>query len=83
MFIILGPTALSYVLNATALRDVPASTVGVFVFLQPVFAAIGAGIFLGEQLSWRILPAVAAVLGGVYLVAKNRRNDGKRNAEIA
>lgn len=82
-FIILGPTAASYVLNATALRDVPASTVGVFVFLQPVFAAIGAGIFLGEQLSWRILPAVAAVLGGVYLVAKNRRNDGKKKAEIA
>lgn len=77
LFIILGPTAASYVLNATALRNLPSSTVGVFVFLQPVFAAIGAGLFLGEQLTWRLLPAAAAVLTGVWLVAKNRRQDGK------
>lgn len=83
VFIILGPTAASYVLNATALRDVPASTVGVFVFLQPVFAAMGAGLFLEEELSWRILPAALAVLAGVWLVAKNRRPKEEEKKETS
>lgn len=72
VFIVLGPTVGTYFLNATALRTVPASTVGVFVYLQPVVTAVAAALLLGERLSWRLLPATALVFTGVWLVARRR-----------
>lgn len=71
-FIVAGPTVGAYVLNNTALRTVPSSTVGVFIYLQPLFAASTAAWFLGEDLTWRLLPAAAAVFAGVWLVVRRR-----------
>ncbi len=76
-FIVLGPTAAVYVLNARALRSVPASTVAVFIYLQPILAASTAALILGEELSWRIVPAAVLVFAGVWLVARRKREKGK------
>ncbi len=71
-FIILGPSVLTYVLNATALRSVPSSTVAVYIYLQPVVAAITAAIVLNEAVEVRVLPAAALIFAGVWLVARRR-----------
>lgn len=71
-FIILGPTVGAYILNATALRHVPSSTVAAFIYLQPPVSALGAWLVLREALDWRIGPAALLILAGVWLVARRR-----------
>lgn len=71
-FIILGPTVGAYILNATALRQVPSSTVAVFIYLQPPVSAVAAWVVLRESLDWRIGPAALLILAGVWLVARRR-----------
>ncbi len=71
-FIVIGPTVLAYVLNNTALRSVPSSTVGVFIYLQPIFAASSAAWLLDERLTWKLAPAAVAVFAGVWLVVRRR-----------
>jgi drug/metabolite transporter (DMT)-like permease len=71
-FVVLGPTVTTYVLNATALARVPASTVAVFIYLQPVVTAVLAWQILDAPPSWRVLPAAAMVFAGVWLVARRR-----------
>lgn len=72
LYIIVGATVLTYVLNTRVLRHVPASTVAIFSYVQPLFTAIAAYVVLDATLEWRILPAAALVFAGVWLVA--RRN---------
>ncbi len=69
LYIILGPTVLTYVLNATALRNVSSSTVAVFIYIQPIFTAAFAYWLLGEELTLRLLPAALLVFTGVGIVA--------------
>lgn len=69
-FIIVGPTVLTYVLNATALRTVSSSTVAVFIYIQPIFAALSAWYWLDEPLSWKLIPAAVLVFLGVGIVAR-------------
>ena len=60
---------LTYVLSTRVLRLVPASTVAVFTYVQPVFTAVAAYLVLGAHLEWKVLPAAALVFAGVWLVA--------------
>jgi drug/metabolite transporter (DMT)-like permease len=65
-------TFVAYLLNAFALARVPASTVAVFIFLQPLVAG-AAGIFvLGERLTLPVVAAGALLLAGIALVALAR-----------
>lgn len=70
LYIIVGATVLTYVLNTKVLRHVPASTVAIFSYVQPIFTAVAAYFVLDAVLEWRILPAAALVFGGVWLVAR-------------
>ncbi|MHB1260398.1 MAG: DMT family transporter [Thermoplasmatota archaeon] len=69
LYIILGATVLTYVLSTRVLRHVPASTVAIFTYVQPIFTAIAAYFLLDAQLEWKVLPAAALVFAGVWLVA--------------
>lgn len=71
VFVILGTTFLTYLLNIFALKEISASTLGVFVYLQPVIA-ISYAIFIGvdELNSLKIVAAVLVFLG-VFMVSKN------------
>ncbi len=71
-FVIIAPTVLAYVLNATALRRVASSTVAVFIYLQPPVSALGAWFVLGVLPSWKIVPAAVLILAGVTIVARRR-----------
>lgn len=65
-------TFLAYLLNAFALARVPASTVAVFIFLQPLVAG-AAGVFvLGERITFSVACAGVLLLVGIALVALAR-----------
>jgi drug/metabolite transporter (DMT)-like permease len=70
IFIILGASVLTYVLNTRVLRHVPASTVAIFTYVQPILTAVMAYFILGSTLDPKILPAAALIFAGVWLVAR-------------
>jgi drug/metabolite transporter (DMT)-like permease len=54
----------AYIVYSRALRDLDASTVGVYINLVPIIGVITAVLFLGESLNpWQIAGAVIAVAG--------------------
>ncbi len=69
-FVILGTTFGTYLLNAFALTQLKASTIGAFVYLQPLIGVLFA-LFTGkDQLSGIKITAMVLVLLGVYLASK-------------
>ncbi len=82
-FIVLGPSVLTYVLNATALLAVPSSNVAVYIYLQPVVAAITEAIVLGHRVDLAVAPAAALIFVGVWLVARRRPRVLRGRAAIA
>lgn len=71
-FVIVGATFATYLLNPMALRELKASTVTTFLYLQPVIAGIFAVIVGSDSLD--IIKIIAAILifSGVYLVTLNK-----------
>ena len=70
-FVVVGTTFLTYLLNTYALRQVSASTIGIFVYLQPVIAIAYAIISGVDQMTGlKVLSAVLVFLG-VFMVTKN------------
>ena len=63
-------TVVVYFLNAWTLIKVDSSVVGVFIYLQPVFAIMTSILFFEEVFLWRHLLAAAFVFTGVWLVVK-------------
>ncbi len=70
VYIAIVATAAPYLLNAFALARVQASTVAVFVYLQPVIGFLLAVIFLGEQIGTLFIIAALLIFVGVFLVSK-------------
>lgn len=70
VYIAIGATAAPYLLNAFALARVQASTVAVFVYLQPIIGFLLAVIFLGEQIGTLFIMAALLIFAGVFLVSK-------------
>ncbi|MFD0863441.1 DMT family transporter [Sungkyunkwania multivorans] len=70
VFVVVGTTFLTYLLNVYALRELKASTIGAFIYLQPLLAIAFAMVMGADALN--IVKVVAAVLVfiGVYLVTK-------------
>jgi drug/metabolite transporter (DMT)-like permease len=70
-FVILGTTFLTYLLNIFALKYLSASTIGVFVYLQPVIAIAFAIISGADELNGLKIISAALVFLGVFMVSKN------------
>ena len=68
--VLIGATVLAYTLNAMALRTVNPSVVSIYIYLQPLIAAI-ISLFLGTEIL-TVEKVIAAVLIfiGVFLVSK-------------
>jgi len=67
-FIIICVTFFTYLWNIYALKHLPPSTAGAYIYLQPIFAAVISVLVTGEQLTWVKLLATALIFSGVYLV---------------
>lgn len=69
-FIIVAATFGTYILNPLALRELKASTVSTFLYLQPVMAGIFAILMGSDFLNTTKLIAAILIFIGVYLVSK-------------
>jgi drug/metabolite transporter (DMT)-like permease len=70
VYVVVGTTFLSYLLNVFALTQLKASTVSAFVYLQPLIGIIFAVMSGKDSLSFAKVVAAVMVLMGVYLVSK-------------
>ena len=66
-YVVIGGTAVPYLLNNWALARVQSSIVAVYVLLQPVVAATLGRVFLHEQFGPHTAVAAALVVAGVFL----------------
>ncbi len=69
-FVIVAATFGTYILNPLALRQLRASTVSTFLYLQPVIAGIFAIMMGSDTLNTTKLIAAVLIFIGVYLVSK-------------
>jgi drug/metabolite transporter (DMT)-like permease len=66
-FVVIGTTFLTYLLNMYALKTLPASTIGAFIYLQPLIAIIYAIISGNDTLDLVKIIAMLLVFSGVAL----------------
>jgi drug/metabolite transporter (DMT)-like permease len=71
-FLIAVPTVAAYALVQLGLRRAESSLVAAYIYLQPVFAAGGAVLVLGEPVGSRLVLCGIVVLTGVWLAARSR-----------
>ena len=67
-FVILFSTFFTYLLNLLSMRELKPTTVAVFIYLQPLFAAIIAVGLGKDELTWVKISAAILIFVGVYLV---------------
>lgn len=73
LFVVVGATFGTYLLNPLALNSLKASTVGTFIYLQPVIAGVFAIIMGVDVVSPVKLMAMVLIFLGVYLVTKKTK----------
>jgi drug/metabolite transporter (DMT)-like permease len=73
--IVIGGTFLAYLFNVYGIKILGASVAGSYIYLQPVFAAIIAMVFLKEPLELYKIIAAILIFTGVYLCNKKIAND--------
>jgi drug/metabolite transporter (DMT)-like permease len=69
-------SGLAYIFWYDALKSIPASQVGVFLYIEPLVTVAVAWAVLGEQLTWAALLGGAVTLAGIWMV--NRVNAAPR-----
>lgn len=73
-YIVVGPTALAYLLNIWALRRASSNVVAVYIYLQPILTATVAPLLLqGERLTPRATLAGFAIFTGLAIVLEAER----------
>lgn len=70
IYVLIGATVLTYTLNAMALRTVNPSVVSIYVYLQPLIAAIISLFFGTDILTIEKVIAGALIFIGVFLVSR-------------
>ncbi|MBI1852899.1 MAG: DMT family transporter [Planctomycetes bacterium] len=71
-YVVVGGTALPYLLNLWALARVNSSVVAVYIFLQPIIAGTLGRIFLGDEFGPHTALAAALIVIGVFLAGQRR-----------
>lgn len=74
LFVIIGTTFLTYLFNIFALRQLSPSTVGVFIYLQPVVAATFAVLVGADSLTVLRVGAATLIFLGVFLSTRKPKN---------
>ncbi|MGJ8591252.1 MAG: DMT family transporter [Aquaticitalea sp.] len=73
LFVVIGATFGTYLLNPLALRHLKATTVTIFIYVQPVIAGIFAILMGSDTLGIVKIIASALIFTGVYLVTMRPR----------
>jgi drug/metabolite transporter (DMT)-like permease len=82
IYIVLVPTILAYYLLSAALKQVPPSTVAVYIYLQPLIAFLVVPVILGEAFTMRTAIAAVLVLAGVAITTRRRKRGETLVTEI-
>ncbi|MDU8884801.1 DMT family transporter [Yeosuana sp. MJ-SS3] len=69
-FVVVGTTFLTYLLNIYALKELKASTLSVFIYLQPIIGILYAIIIGADSLNSLKIITALFIFAGVYLVSK-------------
>lgn len=67
LYLIVFGSIVGYGAYIYALDKLPAAKVSTYAYINPVIAVLLGWVWLGEQLNWRILTAMAVILFGVAL----------------
>jgi len=70
IFVVVGATFITYLLNPLALRHLKASTVSTFLYIQPVIASVFALLMESDTMNTVKFVAAILIFSGVYLVTK-------------
>ncbi len=73
LFVVVGTTYLTYLFNVFALRQLKPSTIGAFIYLQPLIATIVAIILGADTLTTIRIVAASLIFLGVYLSTKRKK----------
>ncbi|PQJ75393.1 DMT family transporter [Polaribacter gangjinensis] len=76
-FVVLFTTCITYLFNLFALTKLKPTSVGVFIYLQPVIATIYALIAGSDSLNFVKISATCIIFFGVYLVTKQVKESSK------
>lgn len=68
VFLILCATIGAYFLNAWAMKNVPSSSVGMYVYFQPVLVTTGSAIIGLGEVNWLKIQFILLIFAGVFLV---------------
>ena len=71
-FVVIGTTFMTYLLNIFALKHLNASTIGVFMYLQPLLGILFAVVVGSDSLNMLKVFAASIVFLGVYIVTNRR-----------
>ncbi len=71
-FVVLGTTFATYLLNIYALKQLSASTISAFIYLQPLIAIFYAILTGADTLNTVKFTAALMVFAGVYMVTRNK-----------
>ncbi|WP_026913839.1 DMT family transporter [Christiangramia portivictoriae] len=71
-FVVLGTTFMTYLLNIYALKQLSASTISAFIYLQPLIAITFAIMVGADSLNWTKGIAATLVFVGVYMVSMKK-----------
>ncbi|MDC7994841.1 DMT family transporter [Altibacter sp. HG106] len=73
-FVVAGTTVLTYLFNIYALKVLSPSTIGAFIYLQPVLATLFAILLGVDQLSPIRMIAAVLIFTGVFLSTRKKRD---------
>jgi len=77
IFVVIGTTFCTYLFNIFAMSQLKASTVGAFIYVQPLFGILFALLVGKDSLTLVKCVAAVLVLAGVYLVSKQSKKKSK------
>jgi drug/metabolite transporter (DMT)-like permease len=77
IFVVLGTTFLTYLLNSFALKNIKPTTIGAFVYLQPIIAILYSSITGNDKLDSIKILACILIFSGIYLITKKQMSSIK------
>lgn len=69
-YVVLGTTFATYLLNVFAIKTLKASTIGAFIYLQPLIGILFAVAVRADKINAMKIAAAALIFTGVYLVTR-------------
>ncbi|HMV27435.1 MAG TPA: DMT family transporter, partial [bacterium] len=82
-FLIIFSSVIVYFINNWALRKTSSSVVAVYIYVQPIVAALISTQMMGETLRMETVIAALLIFGGVFIVTLKMREEMKKEKSNA